>query len=162
LTPEARALIGTVKTGTVTVLKRDFQRWAAATGDRNPLYFDVEYAKAHGHPDVVMPSLFLSMRLDDVVHIDRLRPDGVGIGPDDQMPLPPRRMAGGERWEWFAPIYGGEVVSWRRELVDLVEKQGRSGPMVQIIWKAEFTKPDGRLAAINTNILLALPLPGHS
>ena len=47
---EARAFIGKVtheQEG--IVVKKEFQRWAAAVKDRNPLYFDADFARAHGY-----------------------------------------------------------------------------------------------------------------
>lgn len=158
LTPEAFAMIGTAESGAVEIAARDFQRWAAAAGDLNPLYFDAEVARAHGHRDVVMPPLFLSPRLMSVTHLDTLRPDGIPNSMDHAMPLPPRRMAGSEEWSFHADVYPGEVVQWRRELVSLEEKTGRNGPFVSITWVTTYTKPGGELVAVNTNSLLALPL----
>lgn len=161
LTSEALAMIGASESGGVDIIARDFQRWAAAVGDRNRLYFDAEYARAHGHPDVVMPPLFLSTRLMSITDLDNLRPDGIPNSMDHAMPLPPRRMAGSEEWNFHAPAYGGDVIHWRRELVDLEEKAGRSGPFVAITWVTTYRKAPDILVALNINSLLALPLKGE-
>lgn len=158
LTSEALAMIGTSETGEVKIVKRDFQRWAAAAGDHNPLYFDVEVARAHGHRDVVMPPLFLSPRIEGVTHLDTLRADGIPNSMDHAMPLPPRRMAGSEEWTFHASVYPGDLIEWRRELVNLEEKSGRSGPFVSITWVTTYTRAGGEVVAVNTNSLLALPL----
>ena len=57
---EARAMIGR-ETGRASgrVVKQEFQRWAAAVKDRNPLYFDAGFARAHGYRDVVAPPLYV-------------------------------------------------------------------------------------------------------
>ena len=56
----ARAMVGReLDRAEGVVTQREFQRWAAAVGDRNPLYFDREYARAHGYPDLVMPPMYL-------------------------------------------------------------------------------------------------------
>ena len=52
--PQEAAKVGTVvarRTGVVNV--KEFQRWAASVKDRNPLYFDPDYARAHGYRDVI-------------------------------------------------------------------------------------------------------------
>jgi len=90
----SRALIGTeVSRATGTVVKRDFQRWAAAVGDRNPLYFDEGYARAQGYRDVVMPPLFLSYVTAGVMDLAQLRPRwhtaGVRHGRDPAAQVPP-------------------------------------------------------------------------
>jgi acyl dehydratase len=157
LTPEAMALVGTTETGAFQVSRHDFQRWAEAVGDRNPLYFDVEYARAHGHPDVVMPPLFLSRALGVLRDLGTLRPDGIPWSIDDELgALPPRRMAGGEEWSFARHVYPGEAISWQRQLVDLTEKKGRLGTFVLITWRTTYTTDDGAVVAVNTATLLAL------
>ena len=151
-------MIGASESGSVDISARDFQRWAAAAGDLNPLYFDADFARAHGHPDVLMPPLFLSTRLMSVSDPAKLRPDGIPNSMDHAMPLPPRRMAGSEEWNFHAPAYAGDVIHWRRELVDLEEKAGRSGPFVAITWVTTYRRLPEELVAVNINSLLALPL----
>src|SRR5690242_11409478 len=92
---DARALIGAElfrRRG--TVVRREFQRWAAAVGDRNPLYFDGEFARAHGYRDVIAPPLFLPVVTLGVADLGALRPDGVPGGFLGAVPLPhtPRLM----------------------------------------------------------------------
>jgi acyl dehydratase len=41
------------------VTRNDIRRFAAAIGDSNPAYSDVEAAKALGHPDLIAPPTFL-------------------------------------------------------------------------------------------------------
>ena len=58
--PESAAKIGTVvAVATGEVYRRDWQRWAAAVGDHNPLWFDPDYARQHGYRDIVCPPLYL-------------------------------------------------------------------------------------------------------
>ena len=46
---ESAARVGSVAANaTGEVNRRDWQRWAAAVGDDNPLWFDTEYARAQG------------------------------------------------------------------------------------------------------------------
>ncbi len=47
--PDSAAKIGTVvAVATGEVYRRDWQRWAAAVGDHNPLWFDPDYARSTG------------------------------------------------------------------------------------------------------------------
>jgi acyl dehydratase len=81
VTDETRAMVGTV-TGRAEgrVDKRDFQRWAAAVNDRNPLYFDVGFARACGYRDVIAPPLYVQNSALGVADLGRLRPDGTPGG----------------------------------------------------------------------------------
>jgi acyl dehydratase len=77
ITPELQAMIGTeTSERSGTVYKKEFQRFAAAVGDLNPLYFDKEAAVAAGYRDVIMPPMFLSCMLNGVTLLDSLKDDG--------------------------------------------------------------------------------------
>ncbi|MEZ5223728.1 MAG: MaoC family dehydratase N-terminal domain-containing protein [Ilumatobacteraceae bacterium] len=152
---EARSLVGTSERGTLRVTALDFQRWAAAIGDHNPLWFDPEHARSKGHPDVVMPPLFLSRGIGNVTRLDVLRPDGIPAGIDEQLPLPSRRMAGEDAWEFRSWAHAGDELEWERVLVGLDEKQGRSGTFVSILWETTFRNASD-VVAINRQQLLAL------
>src|ERR1700761_3867860 len=105
--PEASKLIGTEQArATGIVEKKQFQRWAAAVKDRNPLYFDADFARTHGYRDVVAPPLYVQYVTLGVTDLDTLRPDGTPGGGSGDIPLPhtPRRMAGGENWRFHGPL----------------------------------------------------------
>ena len=149
--PEALAMVGQ-ETGRQTglVYKKEFQRWAAAVNDLNPLYFDEEFAKANGYSDVVMPPLFLSQVMQGVTRLENLRPDGIpgGRGRGSDIPLrAQRRMAGGEETEYEAPIYPGDLLSSVSRLASLEEKEGRSGPFVLVTRETVYTNQDGVVVA---------------
>ena len=63
------------------------------------------------------------------------------VGPDGHAhrgaflpPVPlPRRMWAGGRLTFHAPLHVGEVVSRESQIVDVVLKQGRSGPLVFVV-----------------------------
>src|SRR6202012_381788 len=124
---EATAMIGR-ETGRASgqVVKKEFQRWAAAVKDRNPLYFDADFARAHGYRDVVMPPMYLSHVTLGVADLDALRPDGIpggGGGPNDlQLADRPGRMAGGENHPLPHPVYDGDVLTSVRVIENIEEK----------------------------------------
>jgi acyl dehydratase len=133
----ATAAIGTViAQSSGTVVKKEFQRWAAAVGDRNPLYFDDEFARANGYREAVMPPLYLPHVTLGVVDLDTLRPDGIPgeSGTSALIPLPkcPRWMAGGDETMFFEPVYDGDPITASRTLDSVEQKHGRSGAFVLI------------------------------
>ena len=157
--PEALAMIGK-ETGRQTgvVYKKEFQRWAAAVNDLNPLYFDEEFAKAQGYRDVVMPPLFLSQVMGGVMRLENLRPDGIpgGRGRGTDIPLKPqRRVAGGEETEYYEPVYPGDVLNSVSKLAVLEEKEGRSGPFVLITRETTYTNQDGVVVALGRGSTIA-------
>lgn len=150
--PDVRRLVGTqIHEASGVVRRQDFQRWAAAVHDRNPLYFDAAYARAAGYRDVVMPPLFLREVTRGVINLDDLGPDGIPAGLDQghvEIPLCPRRMAGGEAMTFYAPCYDGDSVSAARVLAGVEQKRGRrSGDFVLVTTRTSFTSGTGVLLA---------------
>ena len=158
---EARAMIGS-ETGRASgrVVKQEFQRWAAAVKDRNPLYFDADFARAHGYRDVVMPPMYLSHGTLGVADLDTLRPDGIpgGSGRGD-LPLPntPRRMAGGENITFHHPVYDGDVLTSVRVIEKIEEKHGRSGAFVLVTSRTTYVRQDGVTVAEAVSSMIARP-----
>ncbi|MPZ62032.1 MAG: acyl dehydratase [Propionibacteriales bacterium] len=161
---DARAVIGHELNRTVgTVRRLEFQRWAAAVGDRNPLYFDAKYARAHGYRDVAAPPLYLAYIGASVVDLDQLRPDGLARqSGSGVVPLPkcPRRMAGGDDYTFHEPVYDGDVITTVRRLAELEPKAGRSGPFVLMRFHTTFTRDDGVLVGEVAGSLIARPAKG--
>jgi acyl dehydratase len=159
--PEARAMIGTVVDRSEgRIVKRDFQRWAASAGDRNPLYFDPGFARARGYLDVIAPPLYVQYATLGVADLDRLRPDGTpasdGLGA---IPLPacPRRMAGGQDIAIYEPLYDGTAITAVRTITGITEKRGRSGPFVLVTATTVYTRHDGAVVAEISDVVIALP-----
>ena len=158
---DARAAIGMELNRAVgTVRKVEFQRWAAAVGDHNPLWFVEEYARANGYRDVVAPPMYLPYVGETVVNLATLRPDGLTRGTGSgAVPLPacPRRMAGGDDYTFHEPVYPGDVITMVRRLVGLDPKVGRSGPFVLMRFHTTFTRDDGVLVGEVAGSLIARP-----
>jgi acyl dehydratase len=143
---EARSFIGTViERGEGRVVRKEFQRWAAAVKDRNPLYFDADYARAQGYRDVIAPPLYFQYATTGVADLDQLRPDGIPLSGAGDIPLPkcPRRLAGGQDIVFHEPLYDGDVVTVERTVTGLQQKQGRSGSFVVISMTTTYTRQDG-------------------
>jgi hydroxyacyl-ACP dehydratase HTD2-like protein with hotdog domain len=158
--PEAAKLIGTEQERSAGIVdKKQFQRWAAAVKDRNPLYFDVGFARSHGYRDVIAPPMYLPHVTLSVADLDTLRPDGTPGGNAGDLPLPacPRRMAGGESWQFHTPLYDGDVVTSTRRVDNIQEKRGRSGRFVLVSWVSTYTNQDGLVVAEARSSMIARP-----
>jgi acyl dehydratase len=158
--PEAAKLIGTEQARSAGIVdKKQFQRWAAAVKDRNPLYFDVSFARSHGYRDVIAPPMYLPHVTLGVADLETLRPDGTPGGSAGDIPLPacPRRMAGGESWQFHAPLYDGDVVTSTRRVDNIQEKHGRSGRFVLVSWVSTYTNQDGLVVAEARSSMIARP-----
>jgi acyl dehydratase len=152
--------VGTVAaTSTGEINRREWQRWAAAVGDHNPLWFDPEYARAQGFHDTICPPLFLQYAILGVTTLDGLRPDGSSGAVSGGLAFPraPRRMAGGESTSFLGPAYHRDEIDMVRTIESIVEKQGRSGSFVLVTWKTVYRNQRGELVAEATTSMIARP-----
>ncbi|QLL09999.1 MaoC family dehydratase [Mycobacterium vicinigordonae] len=148
-----------VATAVGEVSRRDWQRWAAAVGDHNPLWFEPDYAHAHGYRDIICPPLFLQYAILGVTRLDELRSDGSSGATTGSLSFPraPRRMAGGESTTFHGPAYHHDQVKLVRTIESIVEKRGKSGQFVVVTWHAEYRNQHAELLAEATTSMIARP-----
>jgi acyl dehydratase len=157
---ESASRVGTVAaTATGEVNRRDWQRWAAAVGDHNPLWFEPEYARAQGYRDVISPPLYLQYAVLGVTALNGLRPDGSSGAASGGLAFPraPRRMAGGESTSFFGPAYHRDEIEMVRTIESIAEKQGRSGRFVLVTWRTVYRNQRRELVAEATTSMIARP-----
>lgn len=135
LDDEMRRWIGHVDPpATVEVTRRDIQKYSAATEQLRQKYLDGDEA----------PPMFIFNLFSAIPTVDALRPDGLarrsGGGP--KLPLK-RIMAGGTKIDQHRAIRPGDVLTATRRLVDLSEKQGRTGPLIFSDYVTNIVDADG-------------------
>ncbi|WP_431233344.1 MaoC family dehydratase [Mycolicibacterium psychrotolerans] len=158
--PETAARVGTVAaTASGEVIRRDWQRWAAAVGDDNPLWFDPDHARANGYRDVICPPLYLQYAILGVSPLAGLRPDGSSGAVSGSLAFPkaPRRMAGGESTTFHLPAYHRDEIEMVRTIESVVEKDGRSGRFVLVTWHTVYRNQHGELVAEASTSMIARP-----
>lgn len=113
----------------LTEANRDaIRRWAMATGDRNPLYLEEEYAAKSPHGTIIAPPClpYAFSRLS--------------IGYRGGLPGV-HSMFGGSHWRWFEPLPIGSSVSAETRFTELIELDGRfAGRMFKQLSRTEFTR----------------------
>lgn len=134
---------------TFDVGRTDIQKYAHATGETDPVYFDADAAREAGYADIVAPPFFpyvIRMHAANVVGRDRLEPDGSASA--DVPPLPTTRaMAGEITIDLGVPVVAGDQVTVTKRIIDMYEKEGRSGPLVFVTQEFTFTNQRGELVA---------------
>src|SRR5262245_45143566 len=147
ITSEIRSWIGreTDLTPLPVMTASEVRRYMEATGDRNPLWYDDEYARAAGYKGRILPPTLVGW----VPFSIRENPDGSSAESPDlrrQVPLPKNftnvRNAGSET-EWLRAVYPGEPLSTQSSLVDIVVRQGRAGPGFYITQEEQILNADG-------------------
>lgn len=129
--------------------RRDIQKYAHAIGETDPIHFDAAAAMDAGYSDIVAPPFFpyvIRMHASHMAGKDQLEPDGSATA--DVPPLPTTRaMAGEITIELGVPVIAGDVITVDKRIIDMYEKEGRSGALVFVKMEFTFTNQQGDLVA---------------
>ncbi|MDX2968138.1 MaoC family dehydratase N-terminal domain-containing protein [Kribbella solani] len=153
-----RTRIGTESThelGTITALM--IRRYARAIGESNPLYYDTEFARGCGHPDIIAPPNLVTAvsAWDEGPAEDGLRSDGVPTAALQDLPTEGVRvMGGGEDIEFHAPIPAGTTLTERSAMIGAELTHGSKGPVIVVRYRHEFVAADGRVLLTSTRKVL--------
>lgn len=131
-----------------TIDRRFIRRYARALDDRNPLYDNVDAARAAGYDDVIAPPNMLLAVIDwgPGRWEDELNRDGTAddVGWLGEATRGLRVMGGGEQTFWARPVVAGTTVTMT-ETVDGVEaKDGASGPFLLVRFRLQFADDEGQ------------------
>jgi 3-methylfumaryl-CoA hydratase len=122
LTDEHRAWIGREEGRVrVEISRRDIQKYAVATEQQRSAYLAGDEA----------PPMFIFNLFSEIAPLAALRQDGLARGTTGGPKLPLKRvMAGGTEIRQHRPIRPGDVLVGVRRVVDMYEKEGRTGPLI--------------------------------
>lgn len=163
---ESRAWIGrkTLLTPLLVMGDSDIRRYADATGDRNPLWFDDTYARNAGYRQRLLPPTLVGWVPFSVKEND----DGTAKDNTDlrrQVPVPANytnvRNAGSET-EWLLPAYPGEQLSSQSVIVDIVARQGRFGLGIYISQEEQVLNPAGLMVLRRRHTIALFPEKNHA
>ncbi len=115
-----------------TVERGAVERFARAIGDENPLF-----------PDIAPPTFLRSLGRA----IPTL-PDGESL---------PRALDGGSEWTYDAPVRAGDTITFSTQLEQLIEREGRMGPMLLLTYLTEYVNQNGEVAATQRNTTIRMP-----
>ena len=110
-----------------TTWERKIRQFIEATGDKNPLYIDEEFAKKSKYGGLIAPlamanAYFVAMAWSvvDLCKIDRSR-----------------LVHGEQEYEFIKPIKHGTLLSMYFKIIDIYEKKGMSFAVVEGVVKDE-------------------------
>jgi hypothetical protein len=143
VTDAARAQIGSVTAEyrSDPVSLRQIREYVAGTGGRPE-----EVGESDDGEPTRAPVLFFHAACRPVVAEAVLEPDGqypfLGVKG-----VSGRTMAGGHKYEVFAPVRVGDVLTVTERLADIVEKTGKSGELVFVTTESEYRNQRDELVA---------------
>jgi acyl dehydratase len=110
-------VIGRTYPGTTYAVGREKVReYARAVGESNPLYLDLEAARAAGHDDVVAPPMFAVVYGVPAVAQGMFDPD---VGIDFA-----RLVHSGQEFEWGPLVVAGDEITTVVSVLDVTERAG--------------------------------------
>ena len=126
------------------VEKDMIRKLAEAIGDDNPLWQDEEYAKKGRYGAIIAPPTFLArLRIEEMLEMV--------LSAESSLT---RMMNGGTELEYFLPIKAGDVITVTGRVIDIYEREGKSGKMVFMITELTYKNQRGEIAAKARNTLL--------
>ena len=155
LPQEVTQLIG--KAGEVIIMeveKGAIKKYADAIGDFNPLYWEDEYARESRFGTITAPPGFFgwptrwktSMPFFSELQkelLDTISKAGYT-----------RLLAGGIEFDFIQPVYAGDTLATLPRIIDIVERETKSGNMVFSTLETTYTNQNGDLLARARNTLI--------
>ena len=157
LVAQLQQLVGTEMTVTAqeAVGRAFIRQFALAIEDDNPLYHDEEYARGTHYGGIVAPLTYICETWQYLV------------GDLDETGWPARRIRlpvgteirGGNEYEFFQPFRPDDILTARWKVVDVYQKQGRTGSLIFLVYDITYTNQRGERLAVNREWLVyQLPL----
>ena len=115
--PVDRSFIGAEsETRTIFIERGPLKFFAKATGETNPIYFDLDAAKAAGHPDLPVPPTYsFTLGLLAPSQKGSLKELGIDIG---------KVLHGEQAFTYHKPLHAGETVTLRTRIADIYDRRG--------------------------------------
>jgi acyl dehydratase len=139
--PTGMPAVGQRAERTREVLPRDIEMFTAISGDRNPLHYDEELAKATRFGGIIVQGGVTSAILNAVVAEDLPGPGTVFLHVD---------------WDFKAPVRPGDKITGSVEVL----KVRSDKPITEL--KTTVTRHDGTIALEGKALCYTMPLPRAS
>lgn len=124
------------------------KRYADAAADRNPLYWDEEYARNSKYGSIIAPPGFAGWPVQWTGSEPFIPADGViwkvmhtlaELGY-------PRVLDGGVEFEFIIPIRAGDILVGSVRVLDIYERESKGAKMLLSIFETTYINQNGALA----------------
>ena len=148
LPDEVTRFIGKVlSTSTLEVEKGAIQRFADAMGDPNPLYRDEDYARNSRYGSLIAPPGFFGWPTKWTGALPVLTKLSEEVGDVLAQAGYPRLLDGGIEFDFYCPVRAGDVLAASPKVINISERDTRSGYLVFLIIETTYINQKGDLVA---------------
>ncbi|MBW0102290.1 MaoC family dehydratase N-terminal domain-containing protein [Pseudonocardia sp. KRD-291] len=128
------SVVGTVHpTAEVEVERGRLRAFAHAIGETDPVYSELDAARAAGHPDLPVPPTFLFGIGSDMAWLGALGVDLTAV------------LHGSQRFTYHCMAHAGDTLAFAPRIVDTYEKKG--GALQFLVRETAVTRADGSAVA---------------
>jgi acyl dehydratase len=128
--------------------KQSIRRFAQTVGDKDPLYSDEEYAEQSRHGGIIAPpTLIFELGYDLGEEIDR--ETGIQLGLGSYLGYPKNIQRVGNEYDMLEAVRPDDLITAERKVIEVREKEGKSGKWVFITSEIRYTNQRGTLLAVN-------------
>jgi acyl dehydratase len=126
--------------------------FATATGQTDPVYTDLDAAKAVGHPDLpIPPSFYFSLELERPGPFEWLTALGIDLG---------RILHGEQSFTYHAMAHAGDSLTLRSRIVDVAAK--KQGALELLTKQTSVTRDEQPIADVTTVIAVLNPVESEA
>ena len=133
-----------LQTSTMTIERGRLRLFAKAIGETDPVYTDVEAAKAAGYPDLpAQPTFIFGIELESG-STDRLL---------NLLGIPFRKLLHGEQgFTYHKPVCAGDTITVKPRITEIYDKKG--GALEFVVKQAQALNQAGELVAEMRTVLV--------
>ncbi|MBE0481356.1 MAG: MaoC family dehydratase N-terminal domain-containing protein [Dehalococcoidia bacterium] len=155
---EFQQFIGRVDPPHVRDVERGaIKRYTEAAGDDNPLYYDNEFASRSEYGGIIAPPGFFGWPIKSVPNLEAV----MGLMSAVVNAGYYRMLDGGMAFEFFNPVYPGDILVASPKIMDVSGKEGKGGLMIICHFETSYVKQNGDLVAKSfQKVICRKPQPG--
>jgi acyl dehydratase len=145
ISDELKGMIGSMAEPVVLEVERGaIKRFCQAVDDSNPLFTDIEHAKKGPYGDVICPPGFFGWPAKPGPMFPGLMATMMGEFAKAGFP---GVLDGGIDYEFFIPVYPGDVLVSSAKIADIYEREGRAGKSLFGVIETTYTNQNGDVVA---------------
>jgi len=137
-------LIGQIgETGMFEVEKGAIKRYADSVGDRNPLYWDDEYARNSRYGAMIAPPGFFGWPTQwktTMPFFSEFREKLINTSIEEGFD---KLLDGGSEYDFMQPIRAGDILASMPKIIAIIEREGKSGVMLFSTLETTFINQHG-------------------